>query len=205
MLRQRSSSEDIHEHLCLFCGRWSRATTEDDSCPRCHRENPAVHSAHQLLGVWGLNVFLEEPGVSEGMLDPSWVVRITTGATREEVVVEVGWSSGEPAAAKRLLGRWFEAIGLDPKPRFHQRRDPAIGSIWAASEVFSLEQFTHPAGLYRLVAGRIALIVASLLSLNDEIAKGASRPKPPAELSWTGEWLARFLSAPPLLDPRRLV
>lgn len=202
MLASRLSDDETHDHLCLYCGRWSPAGSEDGACPRCHRDSPPIHSAHQLLGVWGLNVFLEVDGVSETVADPSWAVRVLSGATREEVVLEIGWISADAPRVRRLLARWAAAIGLDPLPRFRLRRDGV--AHYAAAETYSLQQFTHPAGMYRLLAARIALMVAVFLSLGDALAAGAARPKPPNVLTWVGEWLVRFLSAPPLLDPRRL-
>lgn len=154
------------------------------------------------MGVWGLNVFLEDQGVSETVADPGWAVRLLPGAAREELTLEIGWTSVDPPRTRRLIHRWFNAIGLEPLPRFRQRRDdPAVS---ATAETYSLDQFTHPAGLYRFLAARLALVVGALLSLGDVLATGAARPKPPSTLAWVGEWLVRFLSAPPLLDPRRL-
>lgn len=154
------------------------------------------------MGVWGLNVFLEDQGVSETVADPGWAVRLVSDAGRDELTLEAGWTSTDPLTVRRLLRRWFDAIGLEPQPRFRQRR--AEPGVFTSVESFSLEQFTHPAGMYRQLASRLALIVGGLLSLTDALADGPSRPKPPATLAWTGEWLVRFLSAPPILDPRRL-
>ncbi|MCS6802135.1 MAG: hypothetical protein RMM58_05930 [Chloroflexota bacterium] len=203
MLASPGPEGEIHDHLCLYCGRWSRAGEENGACPRCHRDSPPIHSAHQLLGAWGLNVFLEERGVTETVAEPAWAVRVLPGAVREEVALEISWTALDPPRVRRLLDRWCAAIGLDPRPRFRRRVEGQ--EVYVAAELYSLEQFTHPAGLYRLLASRLALTVGALLSLGDSLASGAARPKPPRVLSWVGEWLVRFLSAPPLLDPRRLV
>jgi hypothetical protein len=202
MLTSRPPREDLHEHLCLHCGRWSPARSEESACPRCHRENPAIHSAHQLLGVWGLNAFLEEQGVADTVSNPSWNIRIAPGLLREDVVLEIAWSSPDPALIRPRVRRWLHAVGLDPLPRFRPRRGEP--GVYAVAEPLSLTQYTHPAGLYRHLASRVALLVAAFLSLGDEQAAHPERPKLRRELGWVGEWLARFLSAPPLLDSRRL-
>lgn len=82
-------ADDLHEHLCIYCGKWSQASGESLACRRCGRNGPAIHNAHQLLGAWGLNVFLEEQGVTEGIVDPVWTARVRAGEIREEVTLEI--------------------------------------------------------------------------------------------------------------------
>lgn len=195
--------DEPHEHLCLYCGRWSRAGGEDAACPLCHRDNPPIHNAHQLLGAWGLNVFLEEQGVGEGVVEPAWVVRLLPGAAREEIILECAWTATDQTAVRKALRNYSAAAGIDPLPQFRRRTDPLGTTAYLASETYSLDQFGHPAGLYRAVATRVAQQVAALLALGDTLAAG-SRPRASRALSWAGEWLSRFLGAPPVLEPRRL-
>ncbi len=203
MQRNRSPYDEPHEHLCLHCGRWSAAGNEDAPCPHCHRESPAIHTAHQLLGVWGLNAFLEEQGVGDSVLDPGWLVRVLPGEARDEVIFEAVWTSAEPTRIRRLLKQWSDSAGLEPALAFRARADNGT-QAYVARETYSLQSYSHPAALYRVLAQRLALLLGVLLSLADAEAEPRRRVRPPTHLSWAAEWLTRFLAAPPLLDGRRL-
>lgn len=194
---------DPHEHLCLHCGRWSTVSPEAMICPKCRRNGPPLHNVAELMGAWGLNTFLEPQGVTEALLDPAWSVRIVPGETPNDLVLELGWTSNDPALVRRLLKKWLEAAGVNEAPAFRKRREGDI-EAQIARESFSLADFQHPAGLYRAVAGRVSAMITLFATMADSIIDDPAKPRPPARLGFAVEWLSLFLAAPPVLDPQRL-